>query len=140
TERDAIERVRELAVNVEAVLRDHAPRRLGLYERTNGVVFSELLELYGYLLNRLDEPVPVLPAPASAYLAVSRHTFSVRTGHFVIEPPSGPPEYGAILGIKEYADATWPGILNGLKYLGFEYVLAQSFSPKGRHAALRALE
>ena len=139
-EQQAIGRLRELAGNVEAVLRDYSPRRLGMYERDNGVAFSEVLELYGYILNRIDEPVPVLSAPIADYLAVCRHTFSARTGDFVVAMPSGGHQYGAILNIKEYTDATWPGILNGLKYLGFEYVLAQSFSPMGRQEALRVLD
>ncbi|GHD70279.1 hypothetical protein GCM10007164_14830 [Luteimonas padinae] len=139
-EQQAIARVHELAGNVEAVLRDYSPQRLGMYERDNGIAFSEVLELYGYVLNRLDEPVPVLHAPIADYLSVSRHTFSARTGDFVVALPDGTHEYGAILNIKEYTDATWPGILNGLKYLGFEYVLTQSFSPMGRQDALRVLD
>lgn len=139
-EQQAVDRIRELAGNAEAVLKDYSPRRLRIYERGNGVAFSEILELYGYLINRLDEPVPVLRAPISDYLAVSRPTFSARTGDFVLATPSGTHEYGAILNIKEYTDATWPGILNGLKYLGFEYVITQSFSPMGRQDALRVLD
>lgn len=40
-------------------------RTLGMYEAKNGIVFSEALEFFGYLLNRIDEPVPVLPARRS---------------------------------------------------------------------------
>ena len=140
TELQAIERLHELAGSVEAVLKDYSPQRLSTYERDNGVVFSEVLELYGYLLNRVDEPVPALAAPIAGYLPASRHTFSARTGDFVVATPSGEHHYGAILNVKEYTDATWPGILNGLKYLGFEYVLTQSFSPMGRQDALRVLD
>ncbi|MBJ6981127.1 VirB4 family type IV secretion/conjugal transfer ATPase [Luteimonas sp. MC1572] len=136
----AVARLQELAGNVEAVLVDYAPRRLGMYEAGNGVLFSEVLELYGYIVNRLDEPVPVLAAPIGDYLPVSRHTFSARTGDFVVATPCGRHDYGAILNIKEYSEATWPGILNGLKYLDFEYVMTQSFSPMGRQDALRVLD
>ena len=139
-EEQAVGRIHELAGSVEAVLRDYSPRRLRMYERDNGVAFSEVLELYGYLLNRIDEPVPVLSAPVADYLAVSRHTFSSKTGDFVVTTPEGGHAYGAILNVKEFTDTTWPGILNGLKYLGFEYVLTQSFSPMGRQDALRVLD
>ncbi|ODV12170.1 MAG: hypothetical protein ABT19_11625, partial [Rhodanobacter sp. SCN 68-63] len=44
------------------------------------------------------------------------------------------------LNIKEYTDGTYPGILNGLKYLDFEYVITHSFSPMGRQDALKALD
>lgn len=136
----AIAKLNELAGNVEAVLREYAPYRLGMYEKENGQVFSETLELFGYILNRIDEPVPVLAAPVPNYLPVSRHMFSVKTGDFVISTPAGENHYGAILNIKEYADATYPGILNGLKYLDFEHVITHSFSPMGRHDALKVLD
>ncbi|MBS7458578.1 VirB4 family type IV secretion/conjugal transfer ATPase [Coralloluteibacterium stylophorae] len=136
----AVDKALELAGNVEAVLKDYAPVRLGMYEAENGVVFSETLNLFGYLLNRIDEPVPVLRAPVCDYLAVSRHMFSAKSGDFVINAPGGSNHYGAILNIKEFTDSTYPGILNGLKYLDFEYVITHSFSPMGRQDALKVLE
>lgn len=139
-QKQAIGTILELAGNVEAVLKDYGPHRLGMYEAANGVVFSEALEFYGYLLNRLDEPVPVLPAPVYNYLPVSKQRFSAKTGDFVITTPQGANHFGAILNIKEYTDGTFPGILNGLKYLGFEYVITHSFSPMGRQDALKALD
>lgn len=136
----AITTILELAGNVEAVLKDYAPYRLGLYEAPNGVVFSEILELYGYILNRVDEPVPSLSAPIYDYLPISRQRFSAKTGDFVLTTPNGVNHFGAILNIKEYTDGTYPGILNGLKYLDFEYVITHSFTPMGRTTALSALE
>lgn len=136
----AVGKIMELAGNVEAVLKDYAPVQLGMYEEKNGVVFSEVLSFLGYLLNRVEEPVPVLRAPVYDYLPVSRHMFSARSGDFVINTPSGKNHYGAILNIKEYTDATYPGILNNLKYLDFEYVITHSFSPMGRQDALKILE
>jgi type IV secretion system protein VirB4 len=137
---EAVNTILELAGNVEAVLKDYAPYRLGMYEAANGVVFSEALEFYGYLLNRIDEPVPVLPAPVPEYLPISKQRFSAKTGDFVLTAPDGKNHFGAILNIKEYTDGTYPGILNGLKYLDFEYVITHSFSPMGRQDALKALE
>ena len=137
---EAVNTILELAGNVEAVLKDYAPYRLGMYEAANGVVFSEALEFYGYLLNRIDEPVPVLPAPVPEYLPISKQRFSAKTGDFVLTTPDGKNHFGAILNIKEYTDGTYPGILNGLKYLDFEYVVTHSFSPMGRQDALKALD
>jgi type IV secretion system protein VirB4 len=139
-QKEAVKTILELAANVEAVLKDYAPCRLGMYEASNGVVFSEALEFYGYLLNRVDEPVPVLSAPAYDYLAVSKQRFSAKTGDFAITTPDGINHFGAILNIKEYTDSTYPGILNGLKYLDFEYVITHSFSPMGRQDALKTLD
>jgi len=136
----AINTIQELAGNVEAVLKDYAPYRLGMYEASNGLVFSEVLEFYGFILNRIDEPVPVLKAPVYDYLPVSKQRFSAKTGDFVLTTPTGANHFGAILNIKEYTDGTYPGILNGLKYLDFEYVITHSFSPMGRQDALKALD
>ena len=69
-----------------------------------------------------------------------RHLFSNKTGDFVVRTADGVDHYGAILNIKEYADSTWPGILNGLKYLDFEYVITHSFSPMGKYEAIKAME
>ena len=139
-QREALDRIDELSASVEAVLKEYAPRPLAMYEADNGVVFSELLELQGYLLNQVDEPVPVLAAPVRDYLPVSRQMFSSRTGDFMINTPDGRTVYGAILNIKEYPEGTHPGVLNGLKYLDFGYVITHSFSPMGRHDALKTLE
>ncbi|TCZ87234.1 VirB4 family type IV secretion/conjugal transfer ATPase [Lysobacter sp. N42] len=137
---EAIAKLDELAGNLEAVLKDYAPYRMGMYEGSNGIAFSETLEFFAYLINRIDEPVPVLDAPVATYLPVSRHLFSSRTGDFVINTPHGENHYGALLNIKEYTDSTYPGILNRLKYLDIEYVITHSFSPMGRHDALKVLE
>lgn len=139
-EEQAVAKVMELASNVEAVLKDYSPYRLGMYEAKNGVVFSETLEFFGYLVNRIEEPVPVLQAPVPAYLPVSKHMFANKTGDFVIRTPNGINHFGAILNVKEYCDGTYPGILNGLKYLDFEYIITHSFSPVGRHDALKILD
>src|SRR5688572_20245589 len=136
----AIGQILELAGNVEAVLKDYAPDRLGMYEGSNGIVFSEALEVFGYLLKSIDEPVPVLQAPVYNYLPISRHMFSSKSGDFVVNTPTGVNHFGAILNIKEYTDATYPGILNGLKYLDFDYVITHSFSPMGRQDALKVLD
>ena len=111
-----------------------------MYEGKNGTVFSEILELFGYILNRVNEPVPVLPAPVYNYLPLSRHLFSSKTGDYIVRTPEGKNHYGAILNLKEYPDGTYPGILNGLKYLDVEYVITHSFSPMSRYDAMKTLE
>ena len=136
----AISMLNELATNLEAVLKDYHPYRLGMYEGKNGTVFSETLELFGYILNRVNEPVPVLPAPVYNYLPLSRHLFSAKTGDYIVRTPVGKNHYGAILNLKEYPDGTYPGILNGLKYLDMEYVITHSFSPMSRYDAMKTLE
>lgn len=136
----AVNKLLELASNTEAVLHDYAPQRLGLYTNAQGTICSTALEFYSYLLNHSDECVPVLAAPAYNYLPTAKHTFSPHSGDFVLRTPEGHSHFGAILNLKEYTDATWPGILNGLKYLDGEYVITHSFTPHAKADGLRALE
>lgn len=136
----AIKTILELAGNVEAVLTEYGPSRLAMYEGEGGLVFSEVLELFGFILNRVDDPVPVLKAAVYDYLPISRQRFSARTGDFALTTPEGKNHFGAILNVKEYVDGTWPGVLNGLKFLESEYVVTHSFTPMGRQDALKALE
>ncbi len=139
-EKVSLEKIYELAGNCEALLKDYSPYRLGLYESAQKQVFSENLEFFGYLINHVDEPVPVLNAPIHQYLPTSRHMFSTGSGDFAVRTSNGDNHYGAILNIKEYADSTWPGILNSLKYLEFEYVITHSFTPMSRYDSMKALE
>ncbi len=83
---------------------------------------------------RCSMPPSQLPAGQSASGSPAK------TGDFVITTPNGVNHFGAILNIKEYTDGTYPGILNGLKYLDFEYVITHSFSPMGRQDALKVLD
>lgn len=139
-ERIAINAILELAGQIEAALEQYGTRRLGIYTGANGVSFSSTLEFFGYLLNRTEERVPVLNAPICDYLATSRISFSAKSGDFMVTRPGAAATYGALLTVKEYPANTSPGMLNGLKYLDCEYVITHSFSPKGRHEAMKALE
>lgn len=136
----AVVKALELAENVETTLRDYTPERLGLYEDQAGVARSSALQLFSRLINCSEAPVAALRAPVPAFLPLSRHTFSPRTGDFAVSLPEGGIRYGAILNVKEFPEATWPGVLNGLKYLDLEYVITQSFTPIARQDALRALD
>ncbi len=100
-QRQAIDKLNELSSNLEAVLKDYAPYRLSMYEAENGIVFSETLEFFGYLINRISEPVPVLDAPIYNYLSVSKHTFSTKNGDFYITTPDEKHKFGSILNIKD---------------------------------------
>jgi type IV secretion system protein VirB4 len=135
-----ISKILELADSLQATLYDYLPYRMGTYESPQGILFSEVLEFFGYLVNRAEEPVPVLAAPIRNYLATSQLVFNEKTGIHMVRTANGKSHIGAILNIKEYTDITYPGILNELKYVGFEYVVTHSFTPLGRQDALTVLE
>jgi type IV secretion system protein VirB4 len=130
----------ELASNVEMGLSDYAPRRLGTYTGANKQLFSEVYEFYSFLINHTDEPVPVLGAPAWTYIATSQYAFSRGNGNFSIRSSDNVDCFGSILNIKEFSDNTYPGILNGMKYVTCEYIITHSFTPLARPEALTSLE
>jgi type IV secretion system protein VirB4 len=133
-------KVIELASNVEMGLSDYSPRRLCTYEGANGQLFSEVYEFYSFLVNHTDEPVPVAHAPAWTYIATSQYAFSRTNGNFVIRSSDNIDHFGAILNIKEFSDKTFPGMLNGMKYVKCEYIITHSFTPLAKPEALASLE
>lgn len=135
-----VSKILELAASTQASLVDYEPYRMGIYQSSQGIEFSEILEFYGYLVNHVDEPVPVLTARIADYLPTSEHFFNEKVGNHMIRTANGAMFYGTVLNIKEYPESTYPGILNGLKYVGMEYTLTHSFSPVARVDALKALE
>ena len=135
-----VDKLLEICSNVEMGLLDYSPRRLSTYTGANGQVFSELYEFYSFLINHTDEPVPVLSAPAWSYIATSQYTFSRTNGNFAIRTSDNQDCFGAIVNIKEFADNTYPGVLNGMKYVSCEYIITHSFSPISKSDALNSLE
>lgn len=121
---------------VQSSLAAYAPRRLRNYEQ-DGHLFSEQLELFGYLVNGHWWRVPVKAAPVHGLLGVSRVLF----GNEVMETRD---TYGStfstFVDIKDYADFTEAGILNPLIGLPCEYVETHSFSPFSQPDAKSALE
>jgi type IV secretion system protein VirB4 len=135
-----IQKVLELADNMQSALDEYLPYRLGTYTASNGIVFSELLRFLGYILNHSDDVVPVLPARIYNYLPTSRHIFNEKNGNHLIQTANGVDYFGCMLTVKEFPNGTYPGILNNLKYVDFEYIITHSFSPTGKHDALKQLE
>lgn len=126
---DAVEAIEDIARQVEAGLHDWAPVRLGWYEH-EGSMFSEVLELFGFLLNREWQrwPVPRLKpgqdCSIADLLATARPFFGAEA--FEVRGASQS-AVGGIVALKEYPPATAPGFLNKLLSLPMELILTQSF-------------
>jgi type IV secretion system protein VirB4 len=118
---DACEKLRE---TVLAALDHYEPEPLGLYER-GGHRYSRVLEFLASLINGESRPVPLPPAPLDRVLGTARPSFGLETLEFRTATES---RLGAMLGVKEYASPTAPGILNSLLSAPFPLVLTQSFS------------
>ncbi|MFP3681559.1 hypothetical protein SB725_31240, partial [Pseudomonas sp. SIMBA_041] len=75
--------------------------------------YSSALELLGYLVNGVWEPVPVPAGAIREALPVSR--LFVGAEKIEIRMPTAT-RFAAMLDIKDYPEDTEPGMLNGLLY------------------------
>lgn len=138
---DALEAIEDVARQVAAGLGDWGPLRLGWYEH-EGEMFSEILELFGFLLNREWQrwPVPRLrpgeDKSIAQLLATARPFFGGEA--FELRGASRS-SVGGIVALKEYPAATAPGFINKLLSLPVEFVLTQSFRFISKQVAIRLL-
>lgn len=135
-----VARIRELATTLEQVLQDYAPLRLGVAAHSQGPGVSTLAGFLGRLINGFGREHPLMRAPLHSTLGASSIEFSADGSEWAFRMPNGERKFAAMIGVKEFADSTYPGLLNALHAMPFEFVLTQSFSPMGRHQALRSLE
>src|SRR5690606_19291936 len=53
---------------------------------------------------------------------------------------SGEPDFAALLSLKDYPDATSPGLLDGLLRLPYEMVVSESYAPAERQTARERMD
>ncbi|HDR9078481.1 TPA: VirB4 family type IV secretion/conjugal transfer ATPase [Burkholderia vietnamiensis] len=139
---DALKMMSELAAQVESSLKPYEPVALGVYRRPSPAVatsfrYSSALELLGYLVNGVWEPVPVPAGTIREALPVSR--LFVGAEKIEIRMPTAT-RFAAMLDIKDYPEDTEPGMLNGLLYGDWEYIETQSFTILDKPTAKETLE
>jgi len=118
--RDACEKLSQI---LSSSLARYEAEPLGVYRR-GARHYSELLELFGVLVNAEWQAMPLPRAPLNEALATTRPIFGSETIEY--RTPSRT-RFGAMLGIKEYATPTAVGMFNALLSAPFECVLTQSF-------------
>lgn len=121
-----IKATRALRETVSVALRSlerYRPRLLGVYER-NGVLHSELLEFFDYLLNGNSVPRALPRKDVSECLARARPFFGKDAFELRDVADS---VVGTCLGISEYPEGTEAGFLDALLSAPFPFVLTQSF-------------
>lgn len=122
--REAVDACEKLRETVLAALAAYDPEPLGLYEK-GGHCYSQVLEFLSHLVDGEARPVPLPRAPLAQVLGTARPSFGLETMEFRTATHA---RLGAILGVKEYATPTAPGMFNSLLSAPFPLVLAQSFS------------
>lgn len=135
----AIAQLNDINRKLDAGLKRYDAQLLGIVER-DGKRFSEAGEFLGFLLNGTWTPVPVLPSRLCDYLPRARPFFSSHGNQAELRSTSQSRRF-AMIELREYPSENWPGHLNELLTLPFEFVLTHSFASmtkaEGREALAR---
>ena len=126
------------ATSLLAALAPYGARLLGCYEGAHAPC-SEPLELLSALYNGEMRPVamPGEGVDLGHHLPYARVSFGLDTIETRVAGNRG---FAAMLGIREYPDATRPGIVDGLLRLPYELVLTESFAPADRQIARERID
>ncbi|MGN6424267.1 MAG: VirB4 family type IV secretion/conjugal transfer ATPase [Asticcacaulis sp.] len=137
-DREALDELSDAAKMVERALEPYRPQRLGTVLRGK-VVCSDMLTLFGYLVNGVWEDVPLRRAGIDQHLPTSRLHFGDNNGRLQIVHPAGR-RFVGFLDIQDYPKWTESGVANAILYADYEFIETQSFSILNRRDAQSALE
>ena len=117
-----------------ASLGEYGAQPLGDYLGPSGAINNELLELLSALYNGEMRPVrkPDGETDIGRMLPYRRASFGLDA--MELRGSSGA-DFSAILSLKDYPDATSPGLLDAMLRLPFEMVVSESFAPQERTTA-----
>ncbi|TCD01885.1 VirB4 family type IV secretion/conjugal transfer ATPase [Erythrobacteraceae bacterium CFH 75059] len=127
------------ATGIVASLSAYGAQLLGDYEGSGDRPYSEMLELLSALYNGEMRPVrrPADDTDIGAMLPYKRASFGLDAMEL---RGSGGPGFAAILGLKDYPDATSPGLLDALLRLPYEMVVTESYAPTERQTARERMD
>ncbi|MDJ0642724.1 MAG: VirB4 family type IV secretion/conjugal transfer ATPase [Erythrobacter sp.] len=100
---------------------------------------SEMLELLSAIYNGEMRPVrrPSVDTDIGHMLPYRRASFGLDAMEL---RGSGQPDFSAILGLKDYPEATSPGLLDGLLRLPYEMIVTESYAPNERTTAKERID
>ncbi|WP_341712289.1 VirB4 family type IV secretion/conjugal transfer ATPase [Erythrobacter sp.] len=127
------------ATGLIAALQPYGAALLGDYVGPQGHTNSEVLELLSALYNGEMRPVrrPAEETDIGHMLPYRRVSFGLDA---IEQRGSGSPDFAAILGLKDYPEATSPGLLDGLLRLPYEMVVSESYAPTERQTARERMD
>ncbi len=133
----AIQKLDELAHQVQASMRRYDLLTLSTFEDEEGVLCSKALSFLNFLITGEWQKVRVPSAPLYDYLGhawifVGMETIELRTATNT--------RYAQALDFKDYTSHTEPGLLNRLMYEPYEYVMTQSYSFMDKRSSQHFLE
>lgn len=134
-----IRTLKAAATGLLASLSSYGAQLLGDYRGPQGATNNEILELLSALYNGEMRPVrrPAEEVDIGQMLPYRRVSFGLDA---IEQRGSGAPEFCAILGLKDYPEATSPGLLDALLRLPYEMVVCESYAPTERQTARERMD
>ena len=131
--------LRAAATGLVASLQPYGAALLGNYIGPKGFENSEILELLSALYNGEMRPVrrPAEDRDIGHFLPYRRASFGLDAMEL---RGSGDPDFASILSLKDYPDATSPGLLDSLLRLPYEMVVSESYAPSERTTARERMD
>ncbi|UVI39256.1 VirB4 family type IV secretion/conjugal transfer ATPase [Qipengyuania spongiae] len=131
--------LRAAAQGLVASLSAYGAQVLGDYVGPQGNVNNEILELLSALYNGEMRPVrkPADEVDIGHMLPYRRVSFGIDA---IEQRGSGSPDFSSMLGLKDYPEATSPGLLDALLRLPFEMVVSESYAPTERQTARERMD
>ncbi len=122
-----------------ASLGEYGAQPLSDYTGTSGHVNNELLELLSALYNGEMRPVrrPEDGTNIGKMLPYRRASFGLDAMEM---RGAGGADYASMLSLKDYPDATSPGLLDAMLRLPHEMVVSESFAPQERQTAREKID
>ena len=124
---------------LSASLGDYGAQPLGDYVGPSGNTNNEVLELLSALYNGEMRPVrrPDIDTDIGRMLPYRRASFGLDAMEL---RGSGGADFASILSLKDYPDATSPGLLDGMLRLPYEMIVTESFAPEERQTAREKID
>ncbi len=120
---DAISEAHELIEKIKTALNEYDPEVLGVYENQNGVMFSEIYEFFGSLINGGFEQIPL--NSQDAYTTIASANLHFGNELLEIRAPRRT-RYAMLYDLKDFGQ-TKMMVLNPVLDLPCEFVFTQSF-------------
>lgn len=136
-ERKALELLDDSTRALLEVFKPYQPQRLGVVPDANEVPCSELMRLYGFLINLQDRKYAMPERPVAEILPVARTIF---TNEVIELRHVAKTLYAGMVSVKEYPSLTAASMYDKLLTMPFEFCMTQSFCFEERSRSEAAIK
>lgn len=131
-----LEIMQELCARLDKALEHFGGDALTTFEK-GGVLYSNQLSFYNYLITNRWQPVRVTSTPFYHLLGNTDLHFGKETGQISF---NGENHFFRCIEIKDYTEETCEGFFDALMYINADYVITQSFQSVPNNTAQAKLE